>query len=171
MIFLFATELEAQKFRDTAPLATIIICGVGMAECAATTAELIAKMKRQNKPQKLILAGIAGSYSLEDVALCEVVEVTSEEISAIPPHFATKYKTEAQTTLRTVSSNTVNQQNESKTTAQIENMEGAAFMAICAKANIEHLQIRAISNKVGDPFSLWQIDKACERLCEALCKI
>ncbi len=168
MIFIFPTELEAQKFRIACPCATIVICGVGMAQCAAVTASIIAQLRAEGKIEKLVLAGIAGSYSLDDVALCEVVEVVSEEIAALPARFRERYISEPQTTLRAVASNSVNIGGDAQTNAQIENMEGAAFMALCQKLRIEAMQIRAVSNRVGDPFAAWRVEEACEALSEGL---
>ncbi len=168
MIFLFATELEAEKFRTIAPHATIVICGVGAAECAATTAEIIAQLRERNEQKRLILAGIAGSYSPTFPAVTQVVEVVSEYIAALPPRFAVTYATTPQTSLPCVSSNSVNREFEGATSAQIENMEGAAFMAVCQRFNVDAIQIRAISNIVGEPFNQWKIDEACRALAVAL---
>ncbi len=168
MIFLFATELEAQKFRSACPQAHIVICGVGAAECAATTATLIASLKEQKSPKTLILCGIAGSYSLHDVAIGEVVEVIQEEIEALPERFRRRYRQEPHTALRAVTSNSVDSRYMGAANAQIENMEGATFMALCSRAEVPHIQIRAISNLVADPFELWQVDKACTALCSTL---
>ncbi|MFI3285035.1 MAG: hypothetical protein R3Y08_00105 [Rikenellaceae bacterium] len=170
MIFLFATELEAQPFRLAAPHATIVICGVGAAECAATTALIVAQIKESGEPKIVVLAGIAGSYSLCDVALCEVVEVTEAQIEALPQKFSKIYRNTPSTTLRQVTLNSVNSSLESTTTpiSQIEDMEGAAFGALCSRANIEYIHIRAISNLVGEPFSKWKVEEACEALAETL---
>lgn len=174
MIFLFATEREAQQFRLLCPHAPVEICGVGAAECAATTAAIITRMSTSGLYSRLVLGGIAGSYDIDDVAVSEVVEVIQEEIAALPPRFATNYRCEAKTSLRTVTSNSVNssaERGERISEAQIENMEGATFMAICQRANIPHLQIRAVSNKVGDPFELWSIDDSCRALASTLALI
>ncbi len=171
MIILFPTELEAQSFRSKCPDVHVVICGVGTAECAATTAAIITEYKLRGDSPELILAGIGGSYSLKDVAIGEVVEVVSECIAALPPRFAVHYTLEPQTSLRSVSSNTVNKQGESPTTAQIENMEGAAFMALCAREGVKHMQIRAVSNGVGDNFVNWLIDEACQALSDELAKL
>ncbi|MFR9504270.1 MAG: hypothetical protein SNH73_07490 [Rikenellaceae bacterium] len=171
MIFLFATELEAKAFRIAAPHATIEICGVGAAQCAASTAHLISRLRAQGERKTLILAGIAGSYSLDNVALGEVVEVVSEQIAALPKRFSVTYHAQSKTTLRAVSSNSVNSQGESPTDADIENMEGAVFMAICQREEVEFIHIRAISNLVGASFAQWSIEEACRALCESLCSL
>ncbi|MFI3281715.1 MAG: hypothetical protein R3Y44_07075 [Rikenellaceae bacterium] len=168
MIILIPTQLEAQRFCASNPHASVVICGVGAAQCAATTAHVIADMRSRGKEELLVLAGIAGSYSLEEVALCEVIEVTSEQIAALPARFAESYQVESRTSLRAVSSNSVNCSSECICNAQIENMEGAAFMAVCQRLNVDYMQIRAISNKVGDPFEMWRVDEACAALATTL---
>ncbi len=165
MIFLFATELEAQHFRAASPHATIVICGVGAAECAATTADIISKFPKEH----LVLAGIAGSYSLSTVGLCEVVEVIETQIEALPERFSASYRTTLLTTLRKVRSNSVNCSSEvGSTLSEIEEMEGATFSAVCNRFGVQHSHIRAISNLVGDPFANWRINEACWALAQGL---
>ncbi len=170
MIYLFPTELEAQEFRAMAPDAQIVICGVGAAACAAATAQVIAQMRREGSEKMLVLAGTAGSYSLSDVAMGAVVEVTSEQIWSLPQRFSECYVTQPQTSLQPASSNSVNCSGEGRMTpyVDIENMEGAAFMAVCQAMGVKTMQIRAISNKVGDPFDEWRFVPACYSLAEAL---
>jgi nucleoside phosphorylase len=47
-------------------------------------------------------------------------------------------------------------------------MEGAAFFAVCRAAGVCCAEIRAVSNRVGDDFSLWRIDEALAALTAAL---
>lgn len=74
MIFIFPTELEATPFRKACPSAEVVICGVGMAEAAATMAT-IAK-----RGEEVILAGIAGTYDPSITPIDSVVEVVCEQI-------------------------------------------------------------------------------------------
>jgi futalosine hydrolase len=54
----------------------------------------------------------------------------------------------------------------------IETMEGAAFHYVCLKAGIPFLQLRAISNYVGErDKSKWQLEKAIENLNHALLQL
>ncbi len=166
MVFIFPTELEAQPFRLAYPHASIVICGVGMAECAAAVAAIIVDMKMGHRePQRLILCGIAGTYDPADVAIGEVVEVVSEKIYALPERFAELYTVSPTTSLRPVSSNSVT---AAELTAphgvQIENMEGASFCALCQQAQVPYTQVRAISNVVGDKFENWEVNRALTQL-------
>ncbi len=166
MIFIFPTELEAAPFREACPSALIVVCGVGLAECAACVARLVV----EEKPELLILCGIAGSYDLDDVALGEVVELTEERIAALPERFAKSYFVPSRFGLREVSSNSVNVAGESHN-MQVENMEGAAFMSVCQAFGVECAEVRAVSNLVGDPFERWSLGEALDNLCCELQRI
>ncbi len=167
MIFIFATDMEAAPFRRLAPHATIEICGVGMAECAAQTTKII---ERHGAQQTYILAGIAGSYSISEVAIGECVEVVREAIEELPAAFSCSYENQPLTSLRSVTSNTVNRAAQTSR-SQIENMEGAAFFALCSVQGVKCAEIRAISNKVGDPFEEWSVAPSLERLAQELIKL
>ncbi len=56
--------------------------------------------------------------------------------------------------------------------ADIESMEGAAFHFVCLQQNIQFLQIRSISNKVGErDKKKWEIAKAINNLNQELIKL
>ena len=150
-IILFPTEMEAAPLRRLRPDARIAICGVGMAACAAAVAALL--------PQ---LDG-------ERAAVGEAVEVVCERTAELPGRFVGEYRpTGVATGLRGVASNTVHGRGCEAGEASIENMEGAAFFAVCRAAGVCCAEIRAVSNRVGDDFSLWRIDEALAALTAAL---
>ncbi len=61
---------------------------------------------------------------------------------------------------------------QQKFTAEIESMEGAAFHYVCLQQKINFLQIRGISNVVGErDKTKWQIKNAIENLNKELLKI
>ncbi|MFI3319654.1 MAG: hypothetical protein SNH01_02310 [Rikenellaceae bacterium] len=168
MIFIFPTELEAAPFRAVAPTAEIAICGVGMAECGVAISQLIAE---HGATKRYILVGIAGSYNLDNVGVAECVEVAEEVIEELPERFSVVYKNPTRlSSLRQVKSNSVNS-SQSSSFCDIENMEGAPFFAHCIAHNVEFSEIRAISNRVGDPFAKWNIDGALQSLTTELLKI
>ena len=56
--------------------------------------------------------------------------------------------------------------------AEIESMEGAAFHFVCLQQNVQFLQIRSISNKVGERDKRkWNIKGAVENLNIELLKL
>lgn len=52
--------------------------------------------------------------------------------------------------------------------AQIENMEGAAFFAVAAALGVPAAEVRAVSNRVGEPFAAWRVAEACEAVAREL---
>ncbi len=83
--------------------------------------------------------------------------------------------------LRKVSAVTINKINDQKKQTKylkhifdpnIESMEGAAFHFVCMQQNINYIQIRSISNKVGErDKKKWEIDLAINNLCNELIKL
>ncbi len=168
IIFLFPTSMEAEAFRLAAPDAEVAICGVGMAAAAGSIAEILAS---RSDLDLVLLAGVAGSYDLSKVALCEVVEVSVEQIEELPDRFGKRYEIDARFALRRVRSNSVNQSNYAAKDSDIEQMEGAAVAAICERLSIPFAEVRAISNYVGDRFEKWCIKGALDALTASLLEI
>ena len=81
-----------------------------------------------------------------------------------------EYRVAPQTMLRGVSSNTVSRCDKSLQGAEIENMEGAALFAMAETMGLRVMQIRAISNRVGESFEMWHINEALEALARELKK-
>ena len=163
-VYLFPTELEAARFRELAPEAEVVISGVGQAATAATLARIVSKYGRD---LCYVLAGIAGSYG-DAVAVGEVVEVVSERCAELPERFIEEYHISPRTNLRMVKSNTVGRGGSALCGAEVENMEGAALFAMASAISLNVMQIRAISNRVGEEFERWHINEALEALAEAL---
>lgn len=166
MVYLFPTEMEAAPFRRICPDAEIHISGVGMAATAATLARLATKRREAC----YVLAGIAGAYG-DAVALCDVVEVISERCAELPARFVGEYAVVPRTHLRSVRSNTVCRAMEHGDGAEVENMEGAALFAVAEALDLKVMQIRAISNHVGDSFAEWVVDDALEALAIKLLEL
>jgi nucleoside phosphorylase len=55
--------------------------------------------------------------------------------------------------------------------AEVENMEGAALFAVAEALGLKVMQIRAISNHVGDSFAEWVVDDALEALAIKLLEL
>ena len=54
---------------------------------------------------------------------------------------------------------------------KIENMEGAAFFYACLQCGVPFLELRAVSNRVGDPFPEWDVRGAVTALADSLCEL
>ncbi len=167
-LYLFPTELEAKPFRTLCPEAEVVISGVGMAATAATLLRLIGEgIIRSN--DRVILAGVAGTYG--DVEVGRVVEVVEERCSELPERFQQSYRIEPSTSLPKVVSNTVHGKCSPILGASIENMEGAALFAVAEVIGLRSVELRAISNRVGQSFDMWRMDEALEALANELKKI
>lgn len=164
-VYLFPTELEAESFREVAPECEVVISGVGTVATAAT----IAKLYREGsigEGSVVVLAGVAGSYDAT-LGYGEVVEVVEECCVELPERFRATYRNAPRTTLRGVRSNTVHA-TATADGAHIENMEGAALFAMAEALNINVVEIRAISNRVGEGFAEWHLDDALRNLATTL---
>ena len=164
-IFLFPTELEAKAFVGLSPESEVVISGVGMAATAATLASLHSSGCLDERC--VVLAGIAGVYA-DSVSRGEVVEVLSETTIELPVRFRQRYDNEPLTELRGVKSNTVHRSVADCEGADIENMEGASLFALCRELDVRCVEIRAVSNVVGEEFALWRVDEACTNLAHTL---
>lgn len=165
-IYLFPTELEARAFREMCPDAHVVVSGVGMAATAAAIASLGCTAR-----DVVVLAGIAGAYN-ESVAVGEVVEVVSEECVELPERFRHRYLQRAPyTSLRRATSNTVHTAQSESCGAEIENMEGAVLFAMAEAMGFRAVEVRAISNRVCEPFEKWAVEEAVTALANELKKI
>ena len=166
-LILIPTETEAAPLRAACPDAPVRIAGVGMAATAAATARIIA----EEHPDRLILAGIAGA-SDRSVAVCEVVAVAGERIAELPGKYAVRYAADfIPAGLRTVESNTTNRTGVAASGTQLENMEGAAFLAVCRAFGVPGAEVRAVSNYTDDPRSAWRIEESAEKLAKTIIRI
>lgn len=170
-LFLFATEGEAARFRTLRPDASVEIIGVGVAEAAAAAAEYIAKYA----PQRVVLAGIAGACD-EQLQVGECVAVVNDCLAGLPESYRKEYRSEGWGDLPMVVAFTVNRTGESLpsgcgvelSTPAIEQMEGAGVAAVCQRAGVEYLHLRAISNRVTDNREEWRISEAIDSLTAVL---
>ncbi len=168
-LFLFPTELEATTFKALCPDARVYISGVGMVATATTLIHLYGEGVI-TKGCCVVLAGIAGAYD-RNIQHCEVVEVVEEYTRELPERFCLRYDTTPATSLRRVSSNTVHGVGCAAKGADIENMEGASLFAMAEALGFSAVEIRAISNYVGEPFEMWRVDDATAKLAQELKKL
>ena len=165
-IFIFPTEEEAAPFRERRPDARVCICGVGQARAAAATARVIAA----EKPDRIVLAGLAGAYG-DEPAVGSVCAVAEERETGLPAKYeAVFHPGTVPAKLPHAVSNTVAAPNAEARGAQIENMEGAAVMAVCEALGVDCCEVRAISNRTGQPFEEWRSGEAAANLAEILIK-
>lgn len=177
-LFLFPTEAEAEPFRRLCPDAQTAVSGVGVVETAVNISRFL-----QAGYRNLVLAGIAGAYG-DRFRKGDVVAVREERLAGMPALYARSYcPTEVRrgsgggSGFREVSggaelpqavSNTVTACGAPSDGADIENMEGAVFFALCGEYGAASREIRAVSNRVGEPRGEWNAESALRNLAETL---
>ena len=163
MIFLFPTELEATKLKALRPDLDIRICGVGAVECAVEVARIL-----RTEREPLLLCGIAGAYN-RNLKKGDVVAVSEERYARISTGYIDSYPSSIEVIgLPTAISNTVSHCGMEADGADVENMEGAALFALCEEFGAECVEVRAISNYVGEAREGWTIPLALETLAQTL---
>ena len=102
----------------------------------------------------------------------QVVAVAGERIAELPGKYAVRYAADfIPAGLRTVESNTTNRTGVAASGTQIENMEGAAFLAVCRAFGVPGAEVRAVSNYTDDPRSAWRIEESAEKLAKTIIRI
>lgn len=187
---LFPTQTEASLFKRDG--VTTVISGVGLTATAVSTLKII----HEQKPDILILAGIAGVFPHAPFHLREVVLVESEvegDLGFFTPygfvhlaHLPIDMQFERRHTLlcpfipgnlpnnggfQTAKSVSVNAAMASfidNKHVDIENMEGAAFFYTCLQSQQRFLQLRAISNVVQVGNDEWDMLGSVRALTDGL---
>ena len=179
ILIVAATDFELEK--DQFSTHEILITGLGVLE---TTLELTKKLAF-NSYDLVINAGIAGSFD-NKIKIGDVVEVTEDILSelgyeenktffefknfSVPNKFTVDSKTDLlkvkSITVNTVSGNTSTiKKIKKRLSPDIETMEGAAVFRVCNDFNIPCMQIRSVSNFVGERNKKnWNIDLAVKNL-------
>ena len=96
------------------------------------------------------------------------MEVVEECCAELPERFQRRYSVEPYTTLPVVRSNSVHGKGDKAGGAEVENMEGAALFALAGELGFRAVEIRAISNYVGEKFAHWMVADALNALTEEL---
>lgn len=172
-LYLFPTSVEAEGFARLCPAALVAVVGVGMAEAAATTARLLA----EQKPLRVVLAGIAGACD-EQSQVGDVVEVGCDCVAGLPMAYAKEYSCHRIGDLPMVQAFSVSHTGDALRyelpkgeLPAIEQMEGAAVAAVCRAFGVEFSHLRAISNRVSDDRAAWRVGEALEALARELAKV
>lgn len=174
-LFLFATDEEAAPFRTLRPDATVAIIGVGMARAAANTAAYLSA----HNPQRVVLCGIAGACD-ERLQVGQVVEVVSDSIEGLPEAYAFYYECAPVTGLQQARTLTVSRSGDAMRNEDIvagdvpvvEQMESAGVAATLSTFDHDNfVHIRAISNRVGEPFEQWHVGEAVAALAAVVAQL
>lgn len=161
------------------------IGGMGAGATSAATLKII----RDQRPDLIIQAGIAGALPRKHLAVCDTVLVGSdyqadlgawrpetgcfEPFSTLPEAavFECPYAEPLREHFRIIAARSANSACSPlplRGLEALESMEGAAFFGVCHAEGIPYLQLRSISNRVGDPRDQWRIPEALDSLKEGL---
>lgn len=175
ILIIAATEIEIAPCRAVAGC-EFVVSGMGATNAAIATVRAIQRFA----PTLVVQVGIAGATD-KTIAIGEVVFVTSDyqaDLGAWRNDSFTKFESERfsienRTSLRSVAARSVNTACVTYVNddAQIESMEGAAFMQAAATCGTPCVEIRSISNYTDSPRGEWQIERAIAALPAALDEI
>jgi futalosine hydrolase len=148
-----------------------VLCGIGPVEAAARTAATLA----ERRPAAVLHVGLAGARSLEPPAVVLGSASVYEDLEAAIPVIARAVPdagllARAQEALPTAHVLAIGTSARVGATAgcDVEGMEGFAVLRACALARVPALELRAISNGLGEADrSRWRIDDALAALGEA----
>jgi predicted 5'-methylthioadenosine/S-adenosylhomocysteine nucleosidase len=155
-----------------------LICGVGPVEAAATTAAYLAG----SKPEAVLHVGIAGGRGITPGSVAIGTEAVYADLSAEIPVVerveadpallaAVRLAMPGAIALPIATSGTVSTGSATHT-YRIEGMEGFGVLRACALAGVPAVEVRAVSNDVGEgDRSRWMIRRALEVLDEAIPKL
>ena len=194
ILLLAATEQEIQPFEAKNTGIDVLITGVGVPSAIYHLQKRIHQVKYDLIIQAGIAGSFDNNVALENVVLVKqdcFADLGIEEKENYTPIFETGFVNKNEfpfidgwlinsneylnnTDLSIVKAITVNKVSDSKLQTQqfvnifnadIETMEGAALHYVCLQEKIPFLQIRSISNHVGErDKAKWKIKKAIENL-------
>ncbi|MDR2938058.1 MAG: hypothetical protein LBU92_03865 [Prevotellaceae bacterium] len=194
ILVVVATDFElnaVKKYLTNLANVDFAVTGVGMLPTAYALTRLLA----QKKYEWVFNVGIAGTFSAEIllgeavVIACETVaESGIENTEGTVESFPKNLQIDADLrcpyindfsflqNVKKVNGLTVNLLTENaervvqrKLLADVETMEGAAFFYVCVKENVKFLQLRGISNRVGErDKAQWKTQEALENVANLL---
>jgi futalosine hydrolase len=193
ILLVSATQLEIQEYLLSAPHHDILITGVGMHHALYELSEQL----HGHRYDLVIQAGVAGAFEGSGLKKGDVVAVKQEAFGDAGSFEENTFQSLQQLGLsidkewinnplpllkklelphvKSITINTLTnyqpyvQSLVNKWGADIESMEGAALHFVCSKKHIPYLQLRAISNFVGErDKSKWLLATAIGNLNAAL---
>lgn len=153
-----------------------LVCGVGPVEAAASTAGALAG----ERPSAVLHVGLAGGRGLPPGTLVLGTEALYADIAAAIPVVsraepdpallaAVRRALPEALALPIATSAAVG---SLSSTARVEAMEGFAVLRACALASVPAVELRAVSNELGEEDrSRWEIPVALDALAEAVPRV
>lgn len=152
-----------------------LVCGVGPVEAAAATARSLAL----DPPRAVLHAGMAGGRGLEPGTLVVGLEAIYVDVAAaIPVVSRVEPHPELVAEVRAILPEAVPLPIATSARvggvegAVVETMESFAVLRACALAGVPAVEVRAISNELGEEDrTRWRVDHALASLGDALARL
>jgi futalosine hydrolase len=155
-----------------------LCCGIGPVEAALQTSRALERIR----PEAVLHIGIAGARSVEPPALvigsesvyCDTLDpgFTLERVERIRPDAGLLAAARAALPDALVLPIATSGRVGGGTECDVEAMEGFGVLRAAALAGIPAIELRAVSNAVGEPDrTKWRIDDALAALAEAVPKL
>jgi futalosine hydrolase len=153
-----------------------LACGIGPVEAAAQTARALA----DQRPDAVLHVGLAGGLGLEPGTLVLGTESVYADIAAaIPVVDRAEPNGELLAALREAfpeapavpiaTRAAVSARHDADSPFRVEAMEGFAVLRACELAGVPAVEVRVISNELGEPDrARWELERALDALAEAL---
>ena len=194
IVILTATEMEQRPLRDrlgdrhAGRRLVWQVSGVGAGAVAAATLRIV----RDLRPAAVVQAGIGGALPHAKLSLAETVLIGSDfqadlgawrsETGRFEPFvqrpeaetIVCPYAARMRNRFRIHAARSVNTACipiPRRGDEEVESMEGAAFFGVCRDERVPFLQLRSISNRVGDPRAAWSIPEALQSLADGLARL
>lgn len=152
--------------------ASTLVCGVGPVEAAARTASALA----EERPDAILHVGIAGARSFDGPGLvvgseavyCDADDATWIELRVPAAEVLVAAARRAVPDARVEPIGT-SARVGGTTGCNVEAMEGYAVLRAAALAGVPAVEVRAVSNAIGEPDrAKWRFDEAKDALAAAL---
>ena len=150
-----------------------LVCGIGPVEAAAATARALA----EERPSAVLNVGIAGGQGLEPLSLvlgseaiyCDAAGPLVPSRALPDPDLLASLRAAFPDALVKPIGTSARVGGSADTGISVEAMEGFAVLRACALAGVPAIEVRVVSNEIGEPDrDLWRFDEAFAALDELL---
>jgi futalosine hydrolase len=152
-----------------------LVCGIGPVDAAAATAAALAG----RRPEAVVQVGLAGARALEPPALVLGSEAVYEDLQAAVP-VVDRVEPDAALLARMREALPEAHALPIGTSARVgavygcdvEAMEGFAVLRACALAGVPAVELRAVSNAIGQADrGSWRVDEALAALADSVTRV
>jgi futalosine hydrolase len=150
-----------------------LACGIGPVEAAVATARALA----EERPSAVLQVGIAGAHGLEPFSVvlgsesiyCDAAGLLVPARALPDPDLLARLRDALPDARVQPIGTTARVGGSAETGVSVEAMEGFAVLRACELAGVPAVEVRVVSNEIGEPDrALWRFDEAFAALDELL---